>query len=93
MMPGVGGVGGAAPAMTMTFTPSFERAFSINLVINKESGQKELKEFEEPFNGMSRYLEDVKSRWDFRFIHEGKYMLGYFDKKSETLQFREFKLR
>lgn len=93
MMPGVGGVGGAAPAMTMTFTPSFERAFSINLVMNKKSGQKELKEFEEPFNGMSRYLEDVKSRWDFRFIHEGKYMLGYFDKKSETLQFREFKLR
>ena len=63
MMPGVGGVGGVAgPNLFIGFNTTFERALSLDLVIDKPSGKQQLKEFEEAFEGMSRFLEDQKTK-------------------------------
>ena len=101
-MPGIplGGIpiaGGGALTFNFSITlgapTTFERSLSIDLIHDKSSQFSQLKEYEEPFEGMARYLENHKSNWDFRFIHQGRYILGYFNKKSKSLQFREFKLR
>ena len=94
MMPGVGVAGGVAgPTLFVEYSPTFERALSLDLIMDKPSGKQQLKEFEEAFEGMGRFLEEEKTRWDFKFIHQDQYLLGCYDKKTKSMQFREFRLR
>jgi len=89
-----GGVAGSAGVgLFFGFSTSFERALSLDLIMDKSSGKQELKEFEEAFEGMDRFLEDERSKWDFRFIDRDQYLLGYYNRKTKSMQFREFRLR
>lgn len=89
-----GGVAGSAGAgLFFGFSTSFERALSLDLILDKHTGIQELKEFEEAFEGMDRFLKDARSKWDFRFIDQDRYLLGYYNRKTKSVQFWEFRLR